>query len=100
MAKTTQKQDLGPGARKISLERRLDNNADLEQRQGEVGDDRDAEASESKPVIKPSKAHKVREEAEQKDDRDTGDNLDEALDDSFPASDPPARVSPTRSGSS
>lgn len=101
MAKTSQEQDLGPGARKIPLERRLDNNADLEQRQTQRPDD-DNEAkpdSSAEPAITPSQARKLNEEA-RRQKGDDHDKLDDALDDSFPASDPPARVSPTRTGPS
>lgn len=99
MAKTTQEQDLGPGARKIPLERRLDNNAELERRQSKLRDDGDDDDAPSEPAITPSQARKL-SEARQKEDDDASDKLDDALDDSFPASDPPARVSPTRTGSS
>lgn len=68
-------QNLGPGARKIELERRLDANSELTEKH-------------AKGRRQKAQPQRTKEEAA----------LDDALDDSFPASDPPARVSPTRTG--
>lgn len=68
-----QHQNLGPGARKVGLERRLDANAKLERRATEMLHIQDVKKREH--------------------------DLDEGLDASYPASDPPARMSPTRTGS-
>ncbi|MGQ0622144.1 MAG: hypothetical protein ACT4QA_19895 [Panacagrimonas sp.] len=73
-------QNLGPGARKSSLDRRLEKNAELEQR--EFGPSKKAEP----PAEKDGQGTSIQTP------------LDDALDDSFPASDPPARTSPTRPG--
>lgn len=91
MVTQSQEQNLGPGARKISLERRLDRNSELERR-ALHGKDADEAATRPKkkaepPAEKESQGTSIR------------NPLDDALDDSFPASDPPARVSPTRTGS-
>lgn len=61
-----QHENLGPGARKVGLERRLDANAKLERRAAE----------------------KIHIQEVKKREHD----LDEAIDESFPASDPPART--------
>jgi len=79
MNKRLQEQQRGPGARKIELERRLDAN------ESASGGDRQAlplpaGSSEQKKI-----------EQEEKDEC----QLDQALADSFPASDPPARKTPT-----
>ena len=78
-----QQQNLGPGARKIELERRLDANSEL---------------TEKHARGKPQKAAPQRTKAEAAQHGGRKDALDDALDDSFPASDPPARVTPTRTG--
>jgi len=78
-----QQQNLGPGARKIELERRLDSNSELSEKH----------AKPNAPQPEPKRT--------EKEALETGgriDELDDALDDSFPASDPPARVTPTRTG--
>lgn len=82
-----QEQKLGPGARKIELERRLDSNSELERRALAMPDPKKAKQKKAEPPRK-------------KDSQGTSIQtpLDDALDDSFPASDPPARVSPTRTG--
>lgn len=64
----TEREDRGPDAKKDSLDKRLQNNADLERKSG----DKDKSSASIKS------------------------DLDEALDDSFPSSDPPARTSPLR----
>ncbi len=76
-------QNLGPGARKIELERRLDANSELSDKH-------------AKPVSPKAESQRSKQEAAKKGGR--VDALDDALDDSFPASDPPARISPTRTG--
>lgn len=88
MKPTEQEQNLGPGARKIPLERSLDHNAELERRAAEIGS-----GGKDKPVAKPAPPRP-------KDGKGGSIQtpLDDALDDSFPASDPPARSSPTRTG--
>lgn len=90
--------DRGPGADRVELEKRLDQNAETTRREfsAQGGDDqgrrdgsdhRDAAASQAEPSReKPSQGRSVK------------DSLDDALDDSFPASDTPARISPTRPG--
>ncbi|MGQ0503596.1 MAG: hypothetical protein ACT4P0_13475 [Panacagrimonas sp.] len=81
-------QNLGPGAEKASLERRLDSNASIERQAfGKKGKSAAGPGEKAKPPVK-------------KDSHGSSIKtpLDDALDDSFPASDPPARVSPTRTG--
>jgi hypothetical protein len=78
-----QQQNLGPGARKIELERRLDANSEL---------------SEQHAKSRSSKAEPKRSKKEAAETGGRVDALDDALDDSFPASDPPARITPTRTG--
>ncbi|HEY0914870.1 MAG TPA: hypothetical protein VGE22_08380 [Solimonas sp.] len=78
-----QEQNLGPGARKIELERRLDANSELSDKH-------------AKPASTKAEPQRTKKEAAEKGGR--VDALDDALDDSFPASDPPARISPTRTG--
>lgn len=73
-------QNLGSGARKSSLDRRLEKNAELEQREFGAADKAEP------PVEKDGQGRSIQTP------------LDDALDDSFPASDPPARISPTRPG--
>ena len=85
-ATTDKKEDRGPGAIKDSLEKRLDNNATLERKSKDVKPGETIKAPP--PNLKDSAGTSVR------------NDLDDALDDSFPASDPPARISPTRTGSS
>lgn len=87
-----QEQKLGPGARKGSLERRLDSNSELERREL-------AKPDSATPQKKAPRKKKAEPPAD-KDSQGTSIQtpLDDALDDSFPASDPPARVSPTRTG--
>ncbi|MGQ0698341.1 MAG: hypothetical protein ACT4PZ_08870 [Panacagrimonas sp.] len=80
----TQDQNRGPGAEKISLERRLDSNSELERR---------TLGKKSPPA---DKAEPPKDKDSQGSSVQTA--LDDALDDSFPASDPPARISPTRPG--
>lgn len=72
----TQEQNLGPGARKIELERRLDSNSKLE-----------------KQALDPGKQKKSA--AQQKAEKQEAE-LDHALEDTFPASDPPALTTPVR----
>ncbi len=110
--------DRGPGAKKPELEKRLDGNADLERtamsktqqmddrgrrdgsdhhdakrdeqfRQDAAGDD---ERTSRTPQPEPPREKPTQGGSVQTD-------LDDALDDSFPASDPPARSSPTSAGS-
>ncbi|MDM4770733.1 hypothetical protein [Solimonas sp. SE-A11] len=76
-------QNLGPGARKIELERRLDANSELADKH-------------AKPAPTQAEPQRSKKEAAKQGGR--VDALDDALDDSFPASDPPARISPTRTG--
>ncbi len=116
--------DRGPGAKKPELEKRLDSNAeagrgelssaprstggdddgrrdgsdhpdagkDSRFRQAGEGDDHSVQAGAGEgatpepPRDKPSQGRSVKSD------------LDDALDDSFPASDPPARSSPTSAG--
>jgi hypothetical protein len=97
--KNTQTDDRGPKSEKVELEKRLDRNADLE-RQAGTGSRAQADGARGvpgggdgspvqpePPVEKESQGTSVKNE------------LDDALDDSFPASDPPARSSPTSAGS-
>lgn len=83
-------EDRGPGARKIELEKRLDRNAELARKA--TGKD----IATQKPVV--AKESLKSDQAASKSTKDREQKLDDALDDSFPASDPPARVSPTRTG--
>lgn len=85
MSPIDQEQKLGPGARKSSLERRLDSNSELERRELARPDSPPKKKAEP-PADKDSQGTSIQTP------------LDDALDDSFPASDPPARVSPTRTG--
>lgn len=93
--------DRGPGARKVELERRLDANAELEGRHLQAGDDarrsntpRKAGATKAETPERPP-ASRERDAAEA---RAQEAQLDEALRESFPASDPPAHSTPTRTG--
>lgn len=89
----SKEQNLGPGAQKSSLERRLDSNSELEQQ---------AQANEQPGAGAPADKPQPPEQKEGQGGHGTSiqNPLDDALDDSFPASDPPARTSPTRPGSS
>jgi hypothetical protein len=80
----TQEQNLGPGARKIELERRLDANSKLERKT------LDPKQQEKSAVSRKDAARK-KSQAEKQDAE-----LDHALEDSFPASDPPALTTPVR----
>jgi predicted PurR-regulated permease PerM len=106
----------GPGARRVELEKRLDRNAEVERNASSGGaelsasemdrgrrdgsDHRDAAAEEEfreKGGTTPtSHAEPPREKPSR--GRSVKNDLDDALDDTFPASDPPARTSPTRPG--
>ena len=117
--------DRGPGSQKPELEKRLDVNAEATRnelsssprstgsddggrrdgsdhrdaaqgarsRQAGEGDDHTTQAGAGETVS----AEPPREKESQ--GRSVKSALDDALDDSFPASDPPARSSPTRTGS-
>lgn len=89
MTPRNKEQNLGPGAEKISLERRLDSNSELERR--ELSKKKSGADKPEPPMQKEGQGGKG---------TSIQTPLDDALDDSFPASDPPARVSPTRPGSS
>lgn len=82
----SQDQKLGPGARKSSLDKRLEANAALER----------AEFGKGTPDAPAAKPEPPKDKDAQ--GRSIQTPLDDALDDSFPASDPPARISPTRTG--
>lgn len=100
--------DRGPGARPVELEKRLDQNAKAERGAAKAqGDDQGRRDGSDHPDA--AQSQKLREEGEptQKAEpprdkpsqgRSVKNALDDALDDSFPASDPPARSSPTRPG--
>ena len=102
--------DRGPGADRVELEKRLDQNAEVEREAGASGpggdrgrrdgsDDRDAGRGDQfrEQGEQPTKqAEPPREKPSQ--GRSVKSPLDDALDDTFPASDPPARISPTRPG--
>ncbi len=114
-------EDRGPGAQKPELEKRLDGNADSTRRElsgsprsGEASDkgrrdgsDRRDSSGDGRPPQEAatggeagSETVKAEPPADKPDQgRSVKTQLDDALDDSFPASDPPARSSPTRSGS-
>lgn len=109
-AKKSELDDRGPGARKVELEKRLDDNADTERREFAAGHDDGRRDGSDHPdagqdarfdggAEKDSvKAEPPREKHTQ--GRSVKTPLDDALDDSFPASDPPARSSQaTRPGS-
>lgn len=85
-------QDRGPGARKVELERRLDANAELERRHaGKTADTKNTDGG----AREAAEAERRRREAQATAD---DEKLDEALEDTFPASDPPALTTPTRTG--
>lgn len=104
--------DRGPGARKVELEKRLDQNAEAERGQAlqsasgnddrgrrDGSDQRDAgqdQQARDRGEQTTPQAEPPREKASQ--GRSVKTPLDDALDDTFPASDPPARISPTRAG--
>lgn len=125
MTQKNQVDDRGPGAQKPELEKRLDGNAEATRRElsssprsadqkdggrRDGGDDRDAaqdarfrqagegdDHSAQAGAAETVSAEPPREKESQ--GRSVKTALDDALDDSFPASDPPARSSPTRTGS-
>lgn len=86
----TQKQQLGPGARKISLERRLDANTATTERGLKGAAPSTPPACERAPSLADGK-HDPNEEQ-------TQEMMDQAIEDSFPASDPPAHASASRLG--
>jgi hypothetical protein len=109
--------DRGPGARKPELEKRLDSNAQSERREfsnAPQGDDQGRHDGSDHPDAKSDESFQP--QAAAGDEVGSGDlkpeapsakpdegrsvktDLDDALDDSFPASDPPARSSPTSAG--
>jgi hypothetical protein len=106
--------DRGPGADRVELEKRLDHNAETTRREAAAtGDDRgrrdgsdhrDAAAGQrfrehgegAERSGSPQRHEPPRDKPSQ--GRSVKTPLDDALDDSFPASDPPARTSPTRTG--
>ena len=95
MKPNEQEQNLGPGARKIPLERRLDHNSERERRAAQgATEGKEKAVTQPKPATKPSAPKPKAGEG-----TSIQTPLDDALDDSFPASDPPARSSPTRIGS-
>ncbi|MDP1542785.1 MAG: hypothetical protein Q8L99_06500 [Polycyclovorans sp.] len=79
----TQMQKRGPEAEKVQLEKRLDANSDLKDR--ELKNDDEPQSTE---------AEKTKREKEQ--EKETEEKLDEGLEESFPASDPPALTQPKR----
>ena len=100
--------DRGPAARPVELEKRLDQNAEVERSaakaQGDDGGRRDGsdhpDAAQAQKLRHGEPAQKPAEPPRDKPSqgRSVKNALDDALDDSFPASDPPARTSPTRPG--
>jgi len=109
--------DRGPGAEKPELEKRLDSNAQSERRESSNathGDDHGRRDGSDHPDAKNDERFQPqaaagdegREEtqkaeppgAKPDEGRSVKTDLDDALDDSFPASDPPARSSPTSAG--
>ena len=74
----------GEGAQKVELEKRLDHNS-------EAVDPATATADDRRPHAEPSRGKQDR-------GRSIQTPMDDTLDDSFPASDPPARSSPTTAG--
>ena len=99
--------DRGPGARKPELEKRLDQNAEAERgtlagadatnagrRDGSDARDAERQAGSGKNDTCVPEAPREKES----EGRSVKSDLDDALDDSFPASDPPARSSPTSPG--
>lgn len=89
--------DRGPHARKVELEKRLDRNADLEHR---AASGTRASADGARGVPGGGDGGPVQPEPPaEKDSAGTSvkNELDDALDDSFPASDPPARSTPATS---
>ncbi|MCC2658110.1 MAG: hypothetical protein K0Q76_3218 [Panacagrimonas sp.] len=100
--------DRGPGAQRVELEKRLDQNAEVER--GDIkapGDDhgrRDGsdhrDAAQGQQLRDQGETTPPAESPRDKESqgRSVKNALDDALDDTFPASDPPARTSPTRTG--
>ncbi len=114
----------GPGAEKPELEKRLDDNADISRRElsgGDLTPDGSAARRDGSDHPDARKDARFRQAGEGDDhSRQAGEgeegatpeppaekesagrsvktDLDDALDDSFPASDPPARSSPTSAG--
>ncbi|MEC9361803.1 MAG: glycogen synthase GlgA [Pseudomonadota bacterium] len=84
-------QDRGPGARKVELERRLDANARLERQH--AGDGRAEDAGKADAEAAAAERRRREKEAAKEDAK-----LDEGLEESFPASDPPALTTPVRTG--
>lgn len=101
-----QTDDRGPGARKVELEKRLDRNAEAERGASASGDQGRRDGSDSRDASQDDQARKQGTEGQGAEPprekpsqgRSVKNELDDALDDTFPASDPPARTSPTRSG--
>ncbi|TDU28261.1 hypothetical protein DFR24_2628 [Panacagrimonas perspica] len=104
--------DRGPGARKPELEKRLDSNAQAERKTADAphGDDHGRRDGSDHPDAKNDERFQPQAAAEDEtrkpeppgdkpdEGRSVKTDLDDALDDSFPASDPPARSSPTSAG--
>jgi hypothetical protein len=108
---TNRTDDRGPEARRVELEKRLDQNAEVERGGGgmsaaEGGDHGRRDGSDHRDAAAgqgfrdgddtPQQAEPPRDKPSQ--GRSVKNALDDALDDTFPASDPPARTSPTRPG--
>lgn len=101
-----QTDDRGPGARRVELEKRLDRNAEVERGASASGDQGRRDGSDSRDAGQGDQARKQGSEGQgaeaprekPSEGRSVKDDLDDALDDTFPASDPPARTSPTRPG--
>jgi hypothetical protein len=101
--------DRGPGARKVELEKRLDRNAEAERGQMAAPGDDDQGRRDGSDHRDAAQGEQFREQGESTQQaepprdkpsqgRSVKTPLDDALDDTFPASDPPARISPTRPG--
>ena len=107
----------GPGSQKPELEKRLDGNADVSRRElsgGTAEDQGRRDGSDRRDAARDARLRqqqdatgnqgggetlKAEPPADKPDEgRSVKTALDDALDDSFPASDPPARSSPTRTG--
>jgi hypothetical protein len=100
--------DRGPGAQRVELEKRLDQNAEAERGAAKATAD-DHGRRDGSDHRDAGQGRKLRDEGEttaqaepprdkESQGRSVKNALDDALDDTFPASDPPARTSPTRAG--
>ena len=88
----------GPQAEPVELEKRLERNAQLE-RQAAQGERAHSDAKGIRGGGDGGGVHPEPPAEKDSQGRSVQSDLDDALDDSFPASDPPARSSPVSIGS-